>query len=330
MQELETPQESFPDDAWNKTLEFEETFSVGENGILTIETLNKYYGIILTSTIDLYNCFVFGRKEVKKILDWKSEAHEKWLTDQQADLANENRKRYFEEGERKSKEKIRKIVERQEEQFKRLEEKFQSKMMKQKSSTEKRALQIKQEAEVKRDESNKIMELFREQQDTNKAEFMKDITDQNQIMDKRLAEANHERMRKERLQEKKLNELVVQIQNNDTEEFRKLPDFLQSHKNDHPDSFYIQVIGGRGAGKSTFVNKVLKQLKLKPSAATGTEECTLETEFFSIAENLNCTFQWRDVFLCDQPGIGGLKIEKANYITKFGIGEFPTLLLLKS
>ena len=326
MQELETPKDNLPDGAWNKTLEFEETFSVGENGILTIETLNKYFGVILRSTLDLYNCFVFGRKEVKKILDWKREAGEKWLTDQQADLANENRKRYFEEAEQKSNEKIRKIVERQEEQFQRLEEKFQYKMMKQKFSTEQRAMQIKQEAEVKRDENKKIIELFREQQDTNKAEFMKDINNQNQIMDKRLAEANQERMRKEKLQEKKLNELVVQIQSNDTEESRKLPDFLQSHKNDHPDSFNIQVIGGRGAGKSTFVNKVLKQLKLKPSAATGTEECTLETEFFSIAENLNCTFQWQDVFLCDQPGIGGLKIEKADYIAKFGISEFPTLL----
>ena len=35
------------------------------------------------------------------------------------------------------------------------------------------------------------------------------------------------------------------------------PNFLLTHKQKHPDSFYIQLIGARGVGKSSFANWVI-------------------------------------------------------------------------
>ena len=64
------------------------------------------------------------------------------------------------------------------------------------------------------------------------------------------------------------------------------PGFLKNHKMDHPKSFYIQILGARGAGKSTFVSKFLRlaQGSSAKTAKRGEVECTLETEFFDITD----------------------------------------------
>ena len=41
------------------------------------------------------------------------------------------------------------------------------------------------------------------------------------------------------------------------------PEFLKSHKKQNSNSYYIQIIGARGNGKSTFVTKILKRLKIE-------------------------------------------------------------------
>jgi len=64
------------------------------------------------------------------------------------------------------------------------------------------------------------------------------------------------------------------------------PGFLSKHKMDHPKSFYIQILGCRGAGKSTFVTKFLRlaQGSNSKAAKRGSVECTLKTEFFDITD----------------------------------------------
>ena len=183
-------------------------------------------------------------------------------------------------------------------------------------------MQIQMEAKKKRAEKTEKLQQFCDEQKEKKLKLMLDLSDKNQFRDKRLADANAEQMKKEESRKAEMENLIGQIQKSNFIENFPLPMNLQNHKNDHPDAFYIQVIGGRGAGKSTFINKILKQLKMEQTAATGTEECTLETEFFSITEKLNQLSNWKHVFLCDQPGIGGLKIKEREYIKQFGIGEF--------
>jgi len=75
------------------------------------------------------------------------------------------------------------------------------------------------------------------------------------------------------------------------ERFVPEPAFLKQHKVDHPKSFYIQILGCRGAGKSTFVTKFLRQAHGSNSkgAQRGTVECTLKSEFFDITDCIEDT-----------------------------------------
>lgn len=110
-----------------------------------------------------------------------------------------------------------------------------------------------------------------------------------------------------------------------------MPQLLKQHKAAHPNAFYIQVLGVRGAGKSSFLNNVLKKLSLKhlATAKTSTEECTKQTAFYPITSKIeNKPPQFGEVFLSDQPGIGGLQIKEAGYLEKFGPGHFDFTLLL--
>ena len=102
-----------------------------------------------------------------------------------------------------------------------------------------------------------------------------------------------------------------------------VPEFFVKHKKSNPKSFYIQVLGVRGAGKSTFVNRLMKLMNLnKAKAKTGSEETTLETEFFDITSAMtSLPIGYEKVFLVDQPGIGGLKVKEANYLENYGPGK---------
>ena len=102
-----------------------------------------------------------------------------------------------------------------------------------------------------------------------------------------------------------------------------IPEFLAKHKKLNPKSFYIQVLGVRGAGKSTFVNRIMKLMSLdETKAKTGSEETTLKTEFFDITSAItNLPKGYDKVFLVDQPGIGGFKITEAFYLENYGPGK---------
>ena len=41
------------------------------------------------------------------------------------------------------------------------------------------------------------------------------------------------------------------------------PTFLKNHQDDNPESLYIQVLGCRGAGKSTFINRFFRATGLR-------------------------------------------------------------------
>ena len=103
------------------------------------------------------------------------------------------------------------------------------------------------------------------------------------------------------------------------------PEYLTKHKNSHPDSFYIQIIGCRGAGKSTFTNLVMRQKikgKAGPRAKVGTVETTLDSQFFDLTQHIdNLPKRYKKVFLVDQPGIGGQQVRSMDYLSTYGIGK---------
>ena len=128
----------------------------------------------------------------------------------------------------------------------------------------------------------------------------------------------------------KHTEIINQVvMDNNYKKSFPVPEILIEHKLKYPDSFYIQVLGVRGAGKSTFVNNIMRRLIAKSGiqdyeykkAETGAFECTLESQFIDITPlviNLNAPYE--RVFIVDQPGIGGKTILEADYLRKFGPG----------
>merc|ERR1711937_810201 len=101
-----------------------------------------------------------------------------------------------------------------------------------------------------------------------------------------------------------------------------MPQSLKDHYAANPTSFNIQILGCRGAGKSTFVNKFMIKAKMGKVAQTGSNETTIKTAFYEITQKVeNKPDRYENVFICDQPGIGGLKITEAGYLNDFGPGK---------
>ena len=101
-----------------------------------------------------------------------------------------------------------------------------------------------------------------------------------------------------------------------------MPEVLRLHLEENPRSFNIQVLGCRGAGKSTFINQFMIKLKFGKVAKTGVNETTKETAFFDITEKIKDKPQrYGKVFICDQPGIGGFETTETGYLNNFGPGK---------
>ena len=126
--------------------------------------------------------------------------------------------------------------------------------------------------------------------------------------------------------EKKLKHASTKLQYNIT---FPIPEFLQEHQEKNPDSFYIQIVGCRGVGKSTFINYILKELGKTATAVSDVVEATLKPSFYDITSGINHKpDNVKNVFLVDMPGMGGLKITRAGYFRKFGPGHFDMTLIM--
>ena len=75
-----------------------------------------------------------------------------------------------------------------------------------------------------------------------------------------------------------------------------------------------------------FINHLLREFKIDERAATGEEEVTTEPRFFDLTEKVTKVPPFKEVFILDQPGIGGQKITEANYLHKYGPGETDPFL----
>ena len=131
--------------------------------------------------------------------------------------------------------------------------------------------------------------------------------------------------RKELEHAEKLNEMMKIVEKKNYESHYSIPDKLKKHIETYKNSFRIQILGCRGAGKSTFVNKFCMKAGMGRVAATGCNETTKQTAFYDITQKIsNKPDRYDKVFICDQPGIGGLEITEAGYLNQFGPGKINT------
>ena len=100
----------------------------------------------------------------------------------------------------------------------------------------------------------------------------------------------------------RMNEMQTMIERINYENAYPKPDKLKDHQLKFPNAFYIQVLGKRGAGKSTFINKLLRTLGYKGERLqTDCVECTTETTFVDITDLIkNKPERYTHVFLVDQ------------------------------
>ena len=121
---------------------------------------------------------------------------------------------------------------------------------------------------------------------------------------------------------KNMKEMMKLVEKKNYESHYPIPDNLKNHIYANQNSFNIQILGCRGAGKSTFVNKFMKKAGINEFAETGSNETTKETAFYDITGKIeNIPDRYGRVFICDQPGIGGLEITEAGYLNNFGPGN---------
>lgn len=167
-----------------------------------------------------------------------------------------------------------------------------------------------------------------------------------------------------------LNNEIIMLEERDLEKnYKKLYlecEVLKKHKADHPNSIYIQVLGKTGVGKSTFLNAVNQELsgnmelknQINPLNSmtddisddefetpnsheifkTGRKECTEKMQFLEITNNQsiqkivveNPVCKNYRLWLVDQPGIGGVKVDSGNdnFLKKFSPGRFDFTLFL--
>ena len=113
------------------------------------------------------------------------------------------------------------------------------------------ALKNKQLRELEQKSKEEIQKVSDEA--TQEIEFMKAMHD--------------EALEKTNLQlqelEKKQDDYLKIIEKKNYEASYPIPAILANHQKENPDSFYIQILGCRGAGKSTFLNRFFKKTLLR-------------------------------------------------------------------
>ena len=110
----------------------------------------------------------------------------------------------------------------------------------------------------------------------------------------------------------------------------------------HPNAIFIQIAGNTGTGKSTLMNDLVEQICGEVDTAreckTGTKECTTETKFINVSKEImpllqeyistNCLFNDNiEIFFCDQPGIGGVRVPTRSYFTNYSPGRYDFTII---
>ena len=180
--------------------------------------------------------------------------------------------------------------------------------------------------EQKKKMDDQIAEL-REDQAEERERLLAQQAEEKKQFDAKVEQMETKAAEREEEHKKKLDEMMRIVEKKNYESHYPMPQSLKDHYKANPTSFNIQVLGCRGAGKSTFINKFMVKAKLGKVARTGSNETTIETAFYEITDKVeNKPERYGKVFICDQPGIGGLKITEAGYLNDFGPGKLVKIL----
>ena len=110
----------------------------------------------------------------------------------------------------------------------------------------------------------------------------------------------------------------------------------------HPNAIFIQITGNTGTGKSTLMNDLIEsicgEVDISRECKTGTKECTTNTQFINVSQEImpllkgyissNCLFSDNvEVFFCDQPGIGGVRVPTRSYFTNYSPGRYDFTIM---
>ena len=163
---------------------------------------------------------------------------------------------------------------------------------------------------------------LREDQAEERERLLAQQAEEKKMFDAKVEQLQTNMAEREEEHKKNLDEMMRIVEKKNYESHYPMPQSLKDHYTANPTSFNIQVLGCRGAGKSTFINKFMVNAKLRKVARTGSNETTIETAFYEITDKIvSKPERYDNVFICDQPGIGGLKITEAGYLNDFGPGR---------
>lgn len=172
----------------------------------------------------------------------------------------------------------------------------------------------------------KKIDALNEFQNEERKKLIEDQKAEDKKYDAKINGLRIQMQRKELEHAEKLNEMMKVVEKKNYESHFPIPESLQKHIETYKNSFRIQILGCRGAGKSTLINKLMIKADLGKVAATGCNETTKKTAFYEITSKITKKpKRYERVFICDQPGIGGLEIMEAGYLNKFGPGNRTTI-----
>ena len=176
-------------------------------------------------------------------------------------------------------------------------------------------------ADQKKQMDDQIAALSEEQQEERERLLAQQAEEKKQF-DQKVQQLETNMAEREEEHKQKLDEMLKIVEKKNYESHYPMPEVLRLHQEENPLSFNIQILGCREAGKSTLINQFMKKLKFSKVAKTGVNETTKETAFFDITDKIQDKPQrYGKVFICDQPGIGGLEVTEAGYLNNFGPGR---------
>jgi len=149
------------------------------------------------------------------------------------------------------------------------------------------------EAQMQKEEVTELRKVNEAQAKEREEEYRKQNEEYERQHKERMVNLQRTMNATNKAHEEKMKQMKKVMEMRNYERHVPEPGFLKKHKMYHPKSFYIQILGARGAGKSTFVTKFIKLAQSSNSKVTErgdlgqwrrTMETTMKTEFFDITD----------------------------------------------
>ena len=115
-------------------------------------------------------------------------------------------------------------------------------------------------ADQKKQMDDKIAALSEEQQEERERLLAQQAEEKKQF-DQKVQQLETNMAEREEEHKQKLDEMLKIVEKKNYESHYPMPEVLRIHQEENPSSFNIQILGCRGAGKSTFINQFMKKLK---------------------------------------------------------------------